>query len=46
VLLQEYSITRAQWTQHRPAQPTFDLVGDASRPGAAALDHEAREEHA
>lgn len=45
MLLQEYSITRAQWEQRQPAQPTFDLVGDASRPVIAArLDHEARQE--
>jgi len=50
MLLQEYSVTRAQWAQREATRATFDLVGEASRPSAAAVDHdethEGQEEHA
>jgi RimJ/RimL family protein N-acetyltransferase len=40
MLLQEYSVTRAQWAQREATRTTFDLVGDASRPNSAAVDHD------
>jgi RimJ/RimL family protein N-acetyltransferase len=46
VLLQEYSVTRAQWAQRQSAQPSFDVVGDPSQPTAVPLAHETEQEHA